>query len=61
MNIQLHYIVAQQHVADLQRSAARARRARKADIRRSHMRLDPPRPPARATLPSDSATSPAKT
>ncbi len=60
MNVHINYILAQEHIADLHRSAAQARRARDADRRRRHARRTRVRRPERLTRRSDPTVSPAR-
>jgi hypothetical protein len=60
MNPQLNYILAQEHIADLHRTAARERRARDADTRRGHARRVAIQPRERAPRASHPAASPTR-
>ena len=61
MNSQLNYILAQEHIADLHRTATRERSERDAPTRPGHARraaIQPPERAPRSSHPAASATRP---
>jgi hypothetical protein len=60
MNPHLNYILAQEHIADLHRTATRERRARDAHTRRRYARRAAIQPPERAPRSSHPAASPTR-